>query len=83
MLVISVISACTDAATRVANDIQTGSRELGLANGSRATIRHQPKSQPEGCAGSYELSIDKGTLSGPDKGWIEVVCAGGDRKSVV
>ena len=77
VLFVSFISACTDAATRVAYDIEGGSKELGPANGSRATIRHQPKPTPEGCAGSYGLSIDKGTFSGPDKGWIEVVCAGG------
>jgi hypothetical protein len=54
-------SACTDAATRVAYDIESGTRKLGSQDGARAEIRHTPKRSPGGCAGSYTLLIGRGS----------------------
>lgn len=55
-----VVSACTDAATRVAYDIESGTGKLGSPDGARAEIRHTPRRWPEGCAGSYTLRIGQG-----------------------
>ena len=42
--------ACSDAGTRVAYDIESGVSQLGSADGARVSVRHLPKSWPEGCA---------------------------------
>jgi hypothetical protein len=55
-----LFSACTDAATRVAYDIESGAGKLGSRDGARTEIRHTPKRWPEGCAGSYTLRIGQG-----------------------
>lgn len=55
--------ACTDAATRVAYDIQSGAGKLGAREGERVEIRHVPSRWPEGCAGSYTLQIGKGSAT--------------------
>lgn len=55
-----VASACTDAATRVAYDIESGIGKLGAPDGARVEIRHTPRRWPEGCAGSYTLQIGQG-----------------------
>jgi hypothetical protein len=60
--------ACTDAATRVAYDIESGSKTLGSAEGSRVEIRHLPSRWPDGCAGSYTLHIGKGTATADGNG---------------
>jgi hypothetical protein len=60
--------ACTDAATRVAYDIESGSKKLGSAEGSRVEIRHVPSRWPEGCAGSYTLHIGKGSATADGNG---------------
>jgi hypothetical protein len=54
------LGACSDAATRVAYDIESGTRKLGSDDGARADISHAPRSWPDGCAGSYTLRIEKG-----------------------
>jgi hypothetical protein len=55
--------ACSDAATRVAYDIQSGTKKLGSAEGARVQIRHAPSRWPEGCAGAYTLHIGKGSAA--------------------
>lgn len=60
--------ACTDAATRVAYDIESGAKKLGSAEGSRVEIRHVPSRWPEGCAGSYTLHIGKGSATADGNG---------------
>ena len=52
--------ACTDGATRVAYDIESGVEKLGPQDGARTEISHAPKSWPEGCDGSYRLRLSKG-----------------------
>src|SRR4029450_10969747 len=61
-------SACSDAATRVAYDIESGTKNLGSAEGSRGEIRHEPSRWPEGCAGSYTLQIGRGSATADGNG---------------
>ena len=65
-------TACSDAATRVAYDIESGTRRLGSAEGARVEIPHTPQSWPAGCAGSYVLRIEKGTAVGDGHGNFDV-----------
>lgn len=87
LAVLAFASACSDAATRVAYDIEAGTKRLESAEGARAEISHTPRSWPEGCAGSYTLQIEKGVaidlgngnfrISG-DSGGLSVNCYGSD-----
>lgn len=62
------VAACSDAATRVAYDIESGTRKLGTTDGNRAEITHTPRSWPDGCAGSYTLRIERGKASNQGHG---------------
>lgn len=64
--VVLFMGACSDAATRVAYDIESGTRKLGSGEGARTDISHGPRSWPEGCSGAYMLRIEKGAAV--DKG---------------
>lgn len=82
--IVSCVSGCTDAATRVAYDIERGSTKLGSADGSRATVSHGPRSLPEGCSGAYTLQMGKGMrpnpgepITSPYTAAISVKCDGG------
>jgi hypothetical protein len=55
------LSGCTDAATRVAYDLERGSGRLGSREGARQDVSHVPRRWPEGCAGSYTLRLDRGS----------------------
>jgi hypothetical protein len=75
--------ACTDAATRVAYDIESGTGKLASHEGARVEIPHDPRRWPQGCAGSYVLSIAKGAAENlghnnfrtqPDSGSLSVRC---------
>lgn len=55
-----LLSSCfTDAATRLAYDLEAGVSHLGNENGSTYTIRHQTPSQANECTGPYKLQFDK------------------------
>jgi hypothetical protein len=80
-----VTIACSDAATRLAYDIESGVDKLGQSDGARASIAHGPRSWPEGCSGAYSLRIEKGgaTSLGQNNfrikdgsGGLSVRCAG-------
>lgn len=80
-------SACTDAATRVAYDIERGTGHLGSREGSRTEIRHTPSRWPEGCAGSYILILEAGAADAvgdgnfrtrDNSGPLHVDCYGSD-----
>jgi hypothetical protein len=60
--------ACSDAATRVAYDIESGAKKLESRDGSRVEIRHVPSRWPEGCAGSYTLHLGKGSATADGRG---------------
>jgi len=77
--------ACTDAATRVAYDIESGTGKLASHEGARVEIPHDPRRWPEGCAGSYILRIAKGAAENlghdnfhirPNSGSLSVRCYG-------
>jgi hypothetical protein len=51
--------ALTDAATRIAYDIEAGEGRLGKAEGSKYAIEHRTPSAPEQCTGPYKVQVDK------------------------
>jgi hypothetical protein len=62
------MAGCSDAATRVAYDIESGTGRLGSSEGARVEIPHVPRSWPEGCSGSYTLRIEKGAATSDGQG---------------
>lgn len=59
-----LLAACvpgflTDAATRIAYDIEAGASRLGAADGSRVMIDHKTPSRSGECEGPYKLQVDK------------------------
>jgi len=70
------LAGCTDAATRIAYDIEAGAKSLASSPDTRATVRHEPARWPEGCDGGYSLEIGRGASADPGKGSIVVKCAG-------
>lgn len=56
------LSACdgwTDAATRIAYDIEAGAARLGTTDGARHSIVHATPSTPDECTGPYKVQVDK------------------------
>ncbi|MEO8005936.1 MAG: hypothetical protein ABI771_13565 [Betaproteobacteria bacterium] len=49
----------TDAATRLASDIEAGESRLGREGGARYTIQHRTPSKPGECIGPYVVQLDK------------------------
>lgn len=49
----------TDAATRLASDIEAGESRLGREGGARYTIEHRTPSRPGECIGPYTVQLDK------------------------
>jgi hypothetical protein len=68
LLAALLTAACSDAATRVAYDIESGTRSLGAAEGAHIDIRHVPSRWPDGCAGSYTLHLGKGSATADGNG---------------
>lgn len=56
--------APTDAATRVANDIETGAGKLHDAMAQKLIVDHTPQATPDGCPGGYTLQLIKDSLIG-------------------
>jgi hypothetical protein len=62
LVVLVLISGCgafTDAATRIAYDIEAGAGKLGKEEGARYSIQHKTPSAAGQCTGPYSLQIDK------------------------
>ena len=70
------LAGCTDAATRIAYDIEAGAKALKTSTDSGTTVRHEPASWPDGCGDGYALEISRGASGDPGKGSIVVKCAG-------
>lgn len=70
------LAGCTDAATRIAYDLEAGAKSLRASPETRATVRHEPSRLPEGCDGAYALEIGRGAKGDPGKGSIVVRCDG-------
>jgi len=61
-ILLAASAACgigTDAATRLAYDIEAGAGRLGAQAGARYTIRHATPSKPGECTGPYTVQLDK------------------------
>lgn len=48
----------TDSATRLASDLEAGSRRLGASAGARTTVVHVMPSKAGECEGPYKVQID-------------------------
>jgi len=70
------LAGCTDAATRIANDVESAAKSLRQSTEARATVRHQPSTWPDGCGDGFRLEIGKGRSEDPRKGSIVVKCTG-------
>ena len=60
--VLALSAACdigTDAATRLAYDIESGAGRLGSQPGARYTINHATPSKAGECTGPYKVQLDK------------------------
>ena len=58
-LTIALAGCFTDAATRLAYDIEAGAGKLGKADGARYSIRHKTPSASRECVGPYQVQVDK------------------------
>lgn len=61
-IVLTIATGCgdlTDAATRLASDIEVGVDQLGSQTGARSSIRHETPSKPGRCTGPYTVQLDK------------------------
>jgi hypothetical protein len=59
-LCLVVLTGCfTDAATRLAYDIEDGAGRLGHEAGATYSIRHDTPSKPGECTGPYTVQLDK------------------------
>jgi hypothetical protein len=62
MLFAVAVAGCdvlTDAATRIAYDIEAGERRLDRREGSRHSVQHRTPSAADQCTGPYTVQIDK------------------------
>lgn len=62
LLTIAVLAAtvgCTDAATRVANDLESGAKRLRASNEQSLVVDHAPKATPDGCPRGYTLQLSE------------------------
>jgi hypothetical protein len=59
LMCLCVLSACTDAATRVAYDLERGARELRRSGAATSVVDHAPKETPEGCSAGYTLQLSE------------------------
>ena len=65
IVVLASLTGCgsfTDAATRIAFDIEANVKHLGRENGSTLTIRHETPSKAGDCAGPFKVQFDKAGL---------------------
>lgn len=61
-LLLFALAACdalTDAATRIAYDIEAGEGRLGRGEGAKYSIEHKTPSAAGQCVGPYRLQVDK------------------------
>lgn len=59
-LCLAALAGCfTDAATRLAYDIEDGAGRLGREAGATYSIRHKTPSAPDECTGPYTVQFDK------------------------
>lgn len=54
-----LLCACTDAATRVAYDLESGAKTLRSSSAQSLIVDHAPKSEPDGCPRGYTLQLSE------------------------
>ena len=60
VLTVLLLAGCvTDAATRLAYDIEHGAGSVGRADGTRYTLVHRVPSSASECVGPYRVQLDK------------------------
>ena len=70
------VSGCTDAATRLAYDLERAAADLRKSGEREATVVHRPKRSPEGCSGDYEVVLRRAD-KGPGEGRsLTIGCVG-------
>ena len=60
VLVMGCDSFLTDAATRLAYDLEAGARSLRAESATELVFDHKSKSWPEGCKGDYNVTLQAG-----------------------
>ena len=55
--IVALSCGCTDGATRIAYDIESGVGAFQRSNEQTYAIRHVPEATPEGCGGSYTVQF--------------------------
>ena len=55
--VVLALAGCTDAATRLAHDVEAGADQLRQSGDSSTVIVHLPDKYPEGCAKAYDIQF--------------------------
>jgi len=53
----AVLYGCTDGATRIAYDIESGVAAFQRSDAGTYVIRHVPESMPDGCADAYTVQF--------------------------
>jgi hypothetical protein len=69
-------SACSDAATRLAYDIEGGAAELCNGGHLVGRVIHKPRARPEGCAGAYVVTLQESLHHPRSGGSLLVGCVG-------
>ncbi len=79
---LAFLSACnvaTDAATRLAYDLEAGAKMLAKSDKNELEVAHRPVSSPEGISGDYTILLQAVQSSGPASGTLVVGSVGGKR----
>ena len=57
LALVAVLWACTDGATRIAYDIESGVAAFRRSEAKTTSIRHIPEARPDGCADAYTVQF--------------------------
>ncbi len=79
---LAFLSACnvaTDAATRLAYDLEAGAKKLNESGKNELEIEHRPLGSPEGISGDYTILLQAVKSGDPASGSLAVGAVGGKR----
>jgi hypothetical protein len=54
---VALLCACSDGATRIAYEIESGVAAFRRSDAKTTSIRHVPEARPDGCAGAYTVQF--------------------------
>ena len=57
LALVALLCACTDGATRIAYEIESGVAAFRRSDAKTTSIRHVPEARPDGCAGAYTVQF--------------------------